>query len=273
MKLGTPDSQCGMSFWSAATCRRLESGVMPPHSQKAFTLVELLVVVAIIAILLALLVPSMEEAFAHAQRTVCMSNQRQMHVANSSYAVDYVDCFVPVKTKTDPATNTSEAWLLNKRFIEGNGLTSKTPMGWLGWCWPEGFLTCPASKIVRAGWSKPFVWDTYGFNVAGITTNLSDHIGVRRSMLTAPVDKVQMTDTNDWWTAGKGTPSQEFADYGRYWDVKGDVDKFTQFMMVAYRHQQGAVVQHFDGHAEYYRKQQAWKGSAVADKHMWDVYE
>lgn len=59
------------------------------HSLRwAFTLVELLVVVAIIAILLAILVPAIQRARELAQQAVCASNEKQMMVAAAAYASD-----------------------------------------------------------------------------------------------------------------------------------------------------------------------------------------
>ena len=53
---------------------------------KKFTLVELLIVIAIIGILASLLLPSMEKARYEAKNAVCKSNLRQISVANTLYA-------------------------------------------------------------------------------------------------------------------------------------------------------------------------------------------
>src|SRR5690606_9872260 len=59
-----------------------------------FTLIEVLVVVAIIALLLAILVPSLSNARRQARQAVCSSNLRQLVLANASYAQSNRDHYV-----------------------------------------------------------------------------------------------------------------------------------------------------------------------------------
>ena len=56
---------------------------------KAFTLVELLVVIAIIVLLVALLIPVLGKARKLGQRTVCLSNLKQLTLAWTSYATEH----------------------------------------------------------------------------------------------------------------------------------------------------------------------------------------
>jgi prepilin-type N-terminal cleavage/methylation domain-containing protein len=57
----------------------------------AFTLVELLVVIAIIALLAALLLPALKNARENARRMVCLSNQRQIMMGINLFAIDHTD--------------------------------------------------------------------------------------------------------------------------------------------------------------------------------------
>jgi prepilin-type N-terminal cleavage/methylation domain-containing protein/prepilin-type processing-associated H-X9-DG protein len=56
------------------------------HKQQGFTLVELLVVISIIALLMAILAPSLQQARKQAKAVVCMSNLHQWSLAWSMYA-------------------------------------------------------------------------------------------------------------------------------------------------------------------------------------------
>ena len=83
---------------------------------KAFTLVELLVVIAVIGILAALLLPALNQAKEKGKRTVCQSNLRQLGMALSLYADEhnqYPTCFrwIPAgRGAPDPKASQVSLW-------------------------------------------------------------------------------------------------------------------------------------------------------------------
>jgi prepilin-type N-terminal cleavage/methylation domain-containing protein len=60
-----------------------------------FTLVELLVVIGIIALLIAILMPALSKAREASQKTVCLSNLRQLGTAMQLYATEFKDA-IPI---------------------------------------------------------------------------------------------------------------------------------------------------------------------------------
>jgi prepilin-type N-terminal cleavage/methylation domain-containing protein len=74
------------------------SNLPPFQSSAAFTLVELLVVVAVISVLAALLLPSLRQAKLSARRTECANNMRQVGIAAAIYQGDFQG-FTPVSWK------------------------------------------------------------------------------------------------------------------------------------------------------------------------------
>lgn len=65
------------------------------RAQRGFTLLELLVVVAILAILLAMLLPGLAAAREQGKRARCLANLRQVAVGWHSYLTDNGGCFYP----------------------------------------------------------------------------------------------------------------------------------------------------------------------------------
>src|SRR5438105_15312315 len=72
-------------------CRRLHGNSLENQHMRrsAFTLIELLVVIAIVAILAAILFPVFAQAREKARQAGCLSNLKQLGLAQSMYTQDY----------------------------------------------------------------------------------------------------------------------------------------------------------------------------------------
>ena len=80
---------------------------------RAFTLVELLVVTAIMAVLCAMLFPVFAAGRSNAKRTSCLSHFRQTAMATHMYCSDYDDLFMPINHEhiAEPTSRNDRTWV------------------------------------------------------------------------------------------------------------------------------------------------------------------
>jgi len=124
------------------------------RAKAAFTLVELLVVIGIIAILMSLMLPSISRAKAKANQTSCLNNMRQLSLATSMYASDHDEEF--------PA-----------RRIEPNAWPHRLQPYYVNW----QIITCPSDHFGIAG----FLADTNNPKRSFLINGFNDYFKVNLS--------------------------------------------------------------------------------------------
>ena len=150
------------------TAPRLDHGIPLEHpfryraaGRRGISLIELIVVMGIVVILASLLLPGMRMVRDSARSVVCMSNLRQLGIANVSYAADHRGMAVPIFTAFPIASRPGWGqsywwgeWQSNETFLQqlddtaaGGSMSSR--------------LLCPASAGAKVG----RIHVSYGLNM------------------------------------------------------------------------------------------------------------
>lgn len=134
------------------------------RSGAQFTLIELLIVIAIIALLAAMLLPVLNQARGKARSIRCTGNLKQFGIAVQLYADNYAGLFPTYLNGTN-----GRDWYQNPEFTRAFGFQSNSN----GTNWPRGLL-CPdwetTRKDTELGSQAQYIGNSYA-----IFYNLSLH--------------------------------------------------------------------------------------------------
>jgi len=200
---------------------------------KAFTLIEVIAVITVVAVLVAFLIPSAKGVIDKSRTSVCASNLRQIGAALHQYAIDN-NQNLPLFLDGE-----NQLWFaVVNPYLEGSGYEYNK------------IFTCPSAKWKNA---------PHGAHTMSYAYALNELVsGKKLSTFNFPSQIISVADSNqitDWQSSGarllyytqNSVPTPE----------NQDSDEATQSDWVRYRHSKGANFLFLDGHVEYLAKKTA----------------
>ena len=169
----------------------------------AFTLLELLVVIAIIAILASILAPSLVDARATAQSTICLSNLHGVSRGMKFYHHDNNQRFWPYRLDNWPGPGERSYWWgTDADPVNAEASPFMESLGG-----ELGLLHCPSlpwGTYTPQGWYVSEPTTTYGYNAYSLDPALNGQTCKSLSDVREPTKLFVLNDAAMFWTvAGK----------------------------------------------------------------------
>lgn len=240
-------------------------------SRSGFTLIEILVVIAIISLLAAILFPVFARARENARRASCQSNLKQIGLAVAQYTQDFDERYL-LMSVNGPANSWSPVY---------NPVTHGTPLGWADALQPYikslQIYQCPsepgaaqtAVNTNNAGYTDYWYNACLNENVSGT------YVGIALSQFEAPANTVTIGDGNSS-RARVNTAGRTAAGFG---DVQANGCSSITAVAMPYatigiastedtqRHLEGANYLFSDGHVKWLKGATANTVAIAAGRH------
>ena len=127
---------------------------------RAFTIIELIVVLAIIALVASLLLPALASSRRGALAAKCLANMRNLELAHFAYATDNDGLFIDAGLPHGGLASEDVAWINTLQSYYGNKLVLRSPAD-LSRHWPADV---PGAGVPVPGSTDRFRRTSYGIN-------------------------------------------------------------------------------------------------------------
>jgi prepilin-type processing-associated H-X9-DG protein len=231
--------------------RRRRRSVSQPS---AFSLIELLVVIGIIALLIALLLPTLSRARETARRLVCLSNLRQMVVAASAYVAESKGRYpVAQYSMPNPGGGGFEyAWDFTTVIVPGAPQTVVPGLLWGPHATNLKIQQCPSFEGSSNSNIDPYTG--YNYNTSYIGHGQGEYGPQDANGIVPPAKVTQITNTAGTAIFGDGQYSAGADKFMRApWPSPNDQEMATGIRSAGtqgFRHLGKTNVAFCDGHAE-----------------------
>ena len=222
-----------------------------------FTLVELLVVIAVIGIVAAFLLPALNQTKQRVQTIVCLNNLKQLQLCWHMYLQDNDDVIVPnnfvyfvnMGSTNDPTLGEDKmTWCRGIAPLDTNEINSGTSL-LFNYNKNANIYHCPSDRSTIE--DHPDMLRRRSYNASNSANCASDNHFRKSGEIKVPTQLFVFIDTDedDIWDSTFGVIPLNYPYWSDYWlDIPAN------------RHQQGANLTFADGHAEHWKWRMSKKG-------------
>ncbi len=240
-----------LTMTTRRTVRRGPGQALRRSSGQAFTLIELLIVIAIIAMLVSILLPSLTKAKQMAKNTMCLSNLHNFALAAQIYAETYDGTYPISNYSKFTSTFTIYAWDFITSIDANGNTTIKSGLLWQGDDAKKA-QQCPSFEGAANWLSDPYTGYNYNTSYIGRGMGTSSMTPASLEDVRRPSDTALFGDgeygsgANKFMRAPWGNP----ADGGHHGKKSFDNGFSGRYAGTqGYRHLERTNVAFCDGHA------------------------
>lgn len=211
------------------------------YHKKAFTLIELLAVIAILTLLISILLPSLRRAREAGRAVVCKSTIRTSTMVHYTYFTLY-NRLMPISVN-DPVMRPWYTFDVYRDLVGLHPLEAEYRTRRIGeWqeykpSYPKNFI-CPSAQVALDSPEDELYAMNRSYGLNAHVFYMADYV---RRRLTSQSGKIMcMADALDWWF--NCWQCDIYAEHGEQWLG------FTTYGTAAFRHNHKANVAYWDGH-------------------------